>query len=134
MAAEADVGVLQDEVERILRRLTLEETRAVTEHLNIGDQPEATKRDVLRTIQNFLDAAEDDDVRNGLLRGLPVPEPHRADYELLLNPPPPPYPAENGGPDQAQVADQVVPNGGQQHVAVPTTSGQCWRSCTAVSW
>ena len=37
MAAQVDVGVLQDEVERILRRLTLEERRAVAEHLNIGD-------------------------------------------------------------------------------------------------
>ena len=117
MAAEADVGVLQDEVERILRRLTLEETRAVAEHLNIGDQADATKRDVLRNIQNFLDAAEDDDVRHGLLRGLPVPEQHRADYEQLLDPPPPPHAVENGGPDQGQIAHQVVPNVGQQNVA-----------------
>ena len=35
MAAVVDIGVLQDEVERILRKFTLEEIREVAQHLQI---------------------------------------------------------------------------------------------------
>ena len=140
MAVAADNGVLQDEVERILRKLTLEETRAVAEHMQIENlQADATKRDLLRSIQDTFDAAADDAARNVLLHGLPVPEPHRADYDLLLNPPPAPVEQQNQvvpGADaaaaaaaainQGQVGDQVVPlnNVGQQNAGVPQVAVQ----------
>ena len=105
----------------------------MAEHLQIENmEPDATKRDVLRNIQNTFDAAANDGAREALFRGLPVPEPHRAEYELLLDPPPPPVedgnqivpdPNANAAPANNQIGDQVVPanngNGGlvaQQNV------------------
>ena len=73
----ADVVELQDEVERILRKLTLEETKGIAEHLQIEDIPETeTRRGVLRRIQEAFDAA-DEETKGALLRGLPIPEPQR---------------------------------------------------------
>ena len=73
-AAAGDVGELQDEVERILRRLTLEETKEIAVHMQIEDVDGVdSKRDVLRMIQGAFDGAADDNARSALLRGLPVP-------------------------------------------------------------
>ena len=131
MDAAAVVNVLQDEVERILRRLTLEETRDVALHLQINVDDNATKRDILRDIQDAFDNAADDDARNGLLRGLPIPEAHGADYQRLVEPPvhddgdghqvvpPGPQIVPNAGVEGVAAAvarDQVVPPGGQQQV------------------
>ena len=83
-----DIAELQDEVVRILRRMTLEENREVAEHLEIGDLGvELTKREVLRRIQDVFDAAEDEAAKDLLLRGLPIPDAQRADYQRLLDPP-----------------------------------------------
>ena len=49
----ADRGDLQDEVERILRRLILEEIKAVATHLQIaGMDAEDNPRIVLRSVQD----------------------------------------------------------------------------------
>ena len=104
MAAAGDVGVLQDEVERILRRLSLEETKEIAVHLQLDDAADLeAKRDVMRLIQEAFDAAADDDARNTLLRGLPIPETQRVNYERLLAP---------EQVDTHQNVDQIVP----QHV------------------
>ena len=128
MAAPVDVGVLQDEVERILRRLTLEETREVAAHLQNVVDDNATKRDILGGIQETFDGAVDDEARNGLLRGLPIPEDHRDDYQRLMEPPAQDEVGDNHANPRPQVvpgadlvlgqglaADQIVPdNGGLQ--------------------
>ena len=130
----ADVNVLQDEVERILRKLTLVETRAVADHLQVaGLEETAAKRDVLRSIQDMFDGAAGDDVaRDALLRGLPVPEQYRAEYQRLLDPPAldnfgqqdVALDAHLNGNDPVQaIADQVVPVNGLQ-VAPQNNGGQ----------
>ena len=99
---------LQDEVERILRRLTLEEIKAVATHLEIPDMDDAENtRPVLRSVQDQFDNAADAEARNALLRGLPIPEPHTANYQLLLAPEP----------------DQVVPNAPVINNAAPVNGG-----------
>ena len=81
----------------------------------------------------FDGAAGDDAASDALLRGLPVPEQHRADYQRLLDPP---VVLDNfGQPDVAldahivgnnqvhAIADQVVPVNGLQ-VAPQNNGGQ----------
>ena len=114
--AAANVVELQDEVERILRRLSLEETREVAGHLQIGDIPdEEGKRDVLRRIQDTFDEAADDQARNLLLRGLPIPEAYRENYERVFAPQNVDNDGDPNGEQQvnvpAQAPDQVVPRG-----------------------
>ena len=112
MAAVADVIELQDEVERILRKLTLEETKGIAEHLQIEDIPETeTKRGVLRRIQEAFDAAEEE-TKGALLRGLPIPEPQRESYERVIGP----QIVAQHGENDPQVNnppgdDQIVPHG-----------------------
>ena len=90
MAANLD---LQDEVERILRKLSLEDIKAVATHLQIGDLDAVDNaRTVLRSVQDQFDNAANADARDLLLRGLPIPDAHNANYQRLLEP------------------DQVVPN------------------------
>ena len=106
-AAAGDVGDLQDEVERILRRLTLDETKVIAVHMQIEDVDGVdSQRDVLRMIQGAFDGAADDDARSALLRGLPVPEAQRPSYERLFEPQ---QMDGDGGVPQQNVGDQVVP-------------------------
>ena len=88
---------LQNEVERILRRLTLDEIKAVATHLQIeGMENEDNVRTVLRSVEDRFDGEADANAKDLLLRGLPIPEHHLGNYQQLLNPEP----------------DQVVPLGG----------------------
>ena len=74
----AVVAELQDEVERILRRLNLEETSAVAQHLQIENVEDLTsQREVLRRIQETFDGAANDETKDGMLRDLPIPDAHR---------------------------------------------------------
>ena len=123
---------LQDEVERILRRLTLEDLKAVATHLAIADMDAAENtRVVLRSVQDQFDNEADAEARNALLRGLPIPEPHTANYERLFAPAPerdqvvPVVPGNdvapvNGGLDgghgQAVGQNGGAPDGGDNHV------------------
>ena len=85
---------LQDEVERILRRLTLDEMKEIATHMNLdGMDTVDNPRTILRNVQDHFDNAGDADARNLLLRDLPIPEPHLANYQRLWVP----------------VAEQVVP-------------------------
>ena len=82
----ADLG-LQDEVERILRKLSLEDIKAVATHLEIQNLDAVDNaRTVLRSVQDQFDNAANADARNLLLRGLPIPEGHAASYERLWGP------------------------------------------------
>ena len=113
--AVANVVELQDEVERILRRMSVDETKEVAVHLQIEDIPdEETQRDVLRRIQNAFDAAADDEARNVLLRGLPIPEAHRENYDRVFAPPV--VDVLGNGQNVGPAADQVVP---QVNVGAP---------------
>ena len=118
--AVADVVELQDEVERILRRLSLDETKGIAAHLQIEDIPETdTKRDVLRRIQDVFDGAADDETRNTLLRGLPIPEAQRDNYERVFVPQidqvvPQVDPVQNIGedaPNQGNLDQNALQNG-----------------------
>ena len=81
----AVVAELQDEVERILRRLNLEETSAVAQHLQIENVEDLTsQREVLRRIQETFDGAANDETKDGMLRDLPIPDAHRQAYLRLL--------------------------------------------------
>ena len=65
---------LQYEVERLLRRMEVEELRNVATHLQVqGAVDEMTLRQLLRGIQTVFDEAEDEETRGGLLRNLPMP-------------------------------------------------------------
>ena len=84
MAADLDV---QDEVERILRKLSLEDIKAVATHLEIQNLDAVDNaRTVLRSVQDQFDNAENADAKNLLLRGLPIPGAHAASYERLWGP------------------------------------------------
>ena len=84
MAADLD---LQDEVERILRKLSLEDIKAVATHLEIQDLDAVDNaRTVLRSVQDQFDNAANADARTLLLRDLPIPEPHLANYRGLFEP------------------------------------------------
>ena len=113
----ADRGDLQDEVERILRRLTLEEIKAVATHLQIaGMDAEDNPRIVLRSVQDQFDNTADADERDQLLRGLPIPDAHTANYERLLNPPQDqvvPVQVNDGGADVGGGPNNVGLDGGQ---------------------
>ena len=78
---------LQNEVERILRRLTLDEIKAVATHLQIGGmENEDNVRTVLRSVEDHFDGEADANAKDLLLRGLPIPEAHLGNYQQLLNP------------------------------------------------
>ena len=78
---------LQNEVERILRSLTLDELKAVATHLQIEGMDDIDNaRTVLRSVEDQFDAAADDEARDVLLRGLPIPNVHLANYQRLWDP------------------------------------------------
>ena len=119
----AVVAELQDEVERILRRLNLEETSAVAQHLQIENVEDLTsQREVLRRIQETFDGAANDETKDGMLRDLPIPDAHRQAYLRLLEPP---HGDENGpvvpgaNANGVAAADQVVPLGDGDPVVAP---------------
>ncbi len=79
---------LQDEVERLLRRLVLEDIKVVAVHLQVeGAEGMEAPRDVLRAVQGIFDGAENDGEKDTMLRGLPIPEAHQAQYQRILQPP-----------------------------------------------
>ena len=104
---------LQDEVERILRRLTLDEMKEIATHMNlVGMDTVDNPRTILRNVQDHFDNAGDADARNLLLRDLPIPEPHLANYQRLWVPVNEQVvPDTNGNIDNAGGAD-----GGGQNV------------------
>ena len=81
---------LQDEVERLLRRIDVEGLRVVATHLQIQDVDGMAQRQLLREIQAVFDDAVDEPTREGYLRNLPIPLDHREQYNLILNPIDPP--------------------------------------------
>ena len=115
---------LQDEVERLLRKLDLEDVRAVAVHLQVNDAEGMGKRELLRGIQNVFDGEENEEARTGLLRALPIPETHRNAYQQLLEPPlvvPDIQDQVNGLPDAPNEQQQNVVNNGVPvvHANVP---------------
>ena len=111
-----DVAELQDEVERVLRRLTLEEITQVANHLQVEVDVGDVQRQVLRNIQNRFDATEDEAARRELFRNLPVPEPYRGVYDRILNPEVPEARVDNDAGINGE--DRGVPVANQQNVAV----------------
>ena len=91
---------LQEEVERLLRKLDLTSIKAVASHLWIDDIEDVEEpRAIRRMIQDRFDETDDTDERNNMLRGLPIPDPHFPVYERLL--------AEHGVPDVVSDNDLV---------------------------
>ncbi len=84
-----DVHTLQDEIERLLRRLTVEEIKAIAQHLQVeGAEGMESQRELLRSVQGCFDGVEADGDREQMLRSLPIPEGHQEQYQTLLVPPP----------------------------------------------
>ena len=60
MVVAGGVAELQDEVERVMGRLTLEEITQVANHLQVEVDVGDVQRQVLRNIQNTFNATEDE--------------------------------------------------------------------------
>ena len=78
--------IIQDEAERILRKLNTVELNVIAEFLKIDKEAveEKSKAEVLREIQAVLDGIEEDYQRKGVLQSLPIPGAHRAAYEKVF--------------------------------------------------
>ena len=85
--------------------------------MQIEDIPETeTKREVLRRIQDVFDTAADDETRNALLRGLPIPEAQRDNYDRVFVPQidqvvPQVIPVQNNGEEIAKSCNSVIRSG-----------------------
>eukprot|EP00111_Clytia_hemisphaerica_P012722 TCONS_00037436-protein len=78
--------IIQDEAERILRKLNTAELRVIGEFLKVPKESieGKSKSEVLREIQANLDAVEEDYQRTGILQALPIPPMHKKAYEKLF--------------------------------------------------
>ena len=71
-----DIGHIQDEVERFLRKGSIGELRVIAQALQVADWHEKTKPGILRAIQEVFDELTEEDQKLTLLKSLPV-EVHR---------------------------------------------------------
>ena len=78
--------IIQDEAERILRKLNTVELKVIAEFLKVEKESleEKSKTEVLREIQAKIDEVEEDYQRKGILQSLPIPQRQRDTYARVF--------------------------------------------------